>query len=117
MVFFGSHSSRSALFVTSLIFLFPDKDFAFPVIQNATNPYSNTAVQCNDDISWVDVGYRTADCRQALDDFYSAGVSTMGRRPVEFTAPGYIGHSGLPVTILPAKIRSGLSFTLIATLD
>ena len=117
MTFFGSHLSRAALFVTSLIFLFPNKDLAFPLIQNATDLYANFEVQCIDDISWVDVGYSTADCRQALDDFYSAGVSTMGRRPVEFTAPGYIGHSGLPAINVPAKIRSGLSIALVATLD
>ena len=117
MISFGSHLSRAVLFVTSLTFLFPNKDLAFPLIQNATNLYANFEVQCNYDISWVDAGYSTADCRQALDDFYSAGPTTMGRRPVEFTAPGYIGHSGLPVVTVPAKIRSGLSFALIATLD
>lgn len=54
MIFFGPHSSWSALFITSLIFLFPYNDLAFPLIQNATNPYSNYAVECKDDISWVD---------------------------------------------------------------
>ena len=39
----------------------------------------------------------------------------MGRRPVEFTAHGYPGHSGLPFIAIPTKIHSGLSFALIAT--
>ncbi len=117
MIFFGSHPSWSALFITSLILLFPNKDLAFPLIQNATNPYSDYAVQCKNDRSWVDVGYSTSDCQQAIEDFYSTVVVTWERRPVEFTFRGYTGHSGLPVIAVPAKIHSGLSFALIATLD
>ena len=76
MIFFAPHSSGSALFITSLIFLFPCNDLAFPLIQNATNPYSNYAVECKDDISWVDVGYNTADCQQAIEDFFQRRYSS-----------------------------------------
>ena len=117
MVLFGSHPSRSALFVIALTLLFPYKDLAFPLIQNATNPHSNFAVECKEDISWVDVGYSTADCRQALDNFYLTLVYTMGRRPVEFIAQGHSEHSELPSLDLPARFRLGPSFALITTFN
>ena len=117
MILFGSHPSRSALFIISFIFLFPYNNLAFPLLQNATDPYSSFTVQCKDDIIWVDVGYNTVDCQQALDDFYVMAVFTMRNRPMEFTAQGYRGHSELPVVAVPAKIHSGLSFALIAALN
>ena len=117
MILFGSHPSRPALFITALIFLFPYKDLAFPLIQNATNPHSNFAVECKEEFSWVDVGYSTADCQRALDNFYLTLVYTMGRRPVEFIAQGHSGHSELPNLALLAKFRSGPSFALITTLN
>lgn len=117
MVLFGSNPSKSALFVTALTLLFPYKGLAFPLIQNATNPYDNFAVECKEDISWVDVGYSTSDCRQALDNFYSTLVYTMGRALVEFTAQGHAEHPEMPDLTLPAKFRLGPSFALITTLD
>ena len=117
MILFGPHPSRLALFITALISLFPYKDLAFPLIQNATNPHANFAVECKADISWVDVGYSTADCQQVLDNFYLTLVYTMGRRPVEFIAQGQSEHSGLPTLALPAKFRSGPLFALINSLD
>lgn len=117
MILFGSHPSRSALSVIALTFLFPYKDLAFPLIHNATNPHSNFAVECKDDIAWVDVGYRTGDCQQALDNFYLTLVYTMGRRPVEFISQGHSGHSELPNIALPAKFRLGPLFALITTLN
>ena len=116
MIFFGSHPPRS-LFLTSLIFLFPYKDLAFPLIPNATDPYSISAVECNDSVFWVNLGYYTRDCQQLLEDFYVKKVVPLGDREIEFTAPGYPGQSGLPMISLPAKLRSGLSFTLTATLN
>ena len=117
MILFGSHPSRSALFLTASILLFPYKDFAFPLIQNATDPHSNLAVECKTDISWVDRGYSSADCRHVLDNFYLTLVYTMGRTPVQFIAQGQPEHPELPNLVLPAKFRLGPSFALITTLD
>ncbi len=117
MIFSGSHPPKSPLFLTLFMFLFPYQDLAFPLIQNATDPYSNLAVECNDSEFWVNLGYYTHDCRHVLENYFLTLVSTMGDRDIEFVSQGYPGHTGLPIISLPAKFRSGPSLHLIATLS